>query len=251
MGNVDQVCPISKSRLLFFGSTIPGAYEIAIVDQGASKLVDLLDAYDPVVSPNQRWMVFRDFYAPQSDVPFSEEYLLYDLTKDKTANRMPGLTLYTADVAGRVVYPQVNQGSPFEHSGLKANQTHRFRSDSFYWATDSRAVVFADSVQTVLSVVLLVTNNDDVHAYVHPLAPTEACEQGEQGDVNTSELMISHAIVGLEQDGSRTIELQTRSSDYGACRPKQLILRLEDFKPASIETHEPPQGRKESVAKQP
>ena len=245
MGSVDEVCPISQTRLVVFGNSNP-ATSIAIVDQKAGKLIDWFYAYDPAISPNQHWLVLRDFYPPQSEVPFSEEYLLYDLSKDKSGNLAPNLTPYTADTVGRVIYPAVDQNTPFEHSGLPQNQTHQFRSDAFYWSDDSQTLVFADSVQKVLFVVLVMIEGDQTHPFIHTLTAGEACEQGSKGDIdNNSYLMLSHA-----QAGSNGIELQFRSSDYGACKPVPVLLNRSDFVPAEPEVHIPPHRKDHSTLKQ-
>ena len=79
MRRVEEVCPISKDRLLVVGDANP-ATPVAIVDEKVGKLMDWFYAYNPTVSPNQHWLVLQDFYPPQSEVRNSEEYLLYDLT---------------------------------------------------------------------------------------------------------------------------------------------------------------------------
>jgi hypothetical protein len=246
--NIEQVCPIGNDRLLVFGATIPGAYLVAIVSTQTGTLLDSFDSYEPVVSPDQHWLVSRDFYPPQSEIPFSEEYLLYDLTKDSAANHAPGSTVYTANMAGRVVYPVVNQGTPFEHSGLPQDQRHRFASDSFYWSPDSKTFLFGDTVNGRLSAILVAVSGAGIHTYDHPITATAACEQGKLGNVPASSLVISHAEVGPFKN-TQTIDLQFRSSDYGMCRPKTLTLDIQDFRPAAMEVHEPLHRRDRSVLK--
>ena len=179
---VEQVCPISQDRILVFGQAIPGAYHTDLIDVKAAKLVDEFDTwFAPVISPDHRWLIMRAFYPARSDVPFSEEYLMYDLAKDRAQNTMANVTVYTEEMRGRTVYPAVDRGIPFEHSGLSDNETHLARSTWFYWASDSSAVLFADSVQETISLVLVRTDSEAPRTYVHPITPSETCEQGPDG----------------------------------------------------------------------
>lgn len=73
-----QVCPLPSGKVVIFGFNFVG-FEISIVDLKRGDVSDSFLAYDPVMSPNQRWIAYRDFFPPQSQVLFSEEYLLYDL----------------------------------------------------------------------------------------------------------------------------------------------------------------------------
>jgi hypothetical protein len=194
--------------------------------------LDSFYAYNPAVSPDQHWLVFRDFYPPMSEVPWSEEYLIYDLRKDKAGNVSPNLTPYTSDITGRVVYPVVLNNTPFEHSALPDNQMHSFRSNSFYWSGDSRMVLFADSVQKDLSIVLLEIEGDRISAFKHQLLASQICAQGSNADLGAVWVSLSDAVIG-----TNFMHLQFRSDDYGICKPLPLTLTQSDFKAAQPEVH--------------
>jgi hypothetical protein len=242
-GHVEQVCPLAGNRLLALGQMIPGAYYTGILDLKTAKLVDGFESwFPPVISPDQRWLIMRAFYPAQSDAPFSEEYLLYDLTKGRSQNTMPSVTQYTEEMRGRVVYPAVDRGIPFEHFNLPDKETHMARSTWFYWASDSSAVLFADSVQETLSAVLVRTDSEAPKTYIHAITPSEICEQGPEGKIagqNSAFLMLSDAEVSLKQGGDRLVVARFRSTDEGACRTNQVILHEEDFKAAPLEVHPP------------
>lgn len=174
----------------------------------------------------------------------SEEYLLYDLTKNKGANRIPSLDS-SLDTVGRVMYPAVAGGVPFFHGALAEKETHAFRSNAFYWSDDSRTVVFADSVEKTLSVVMVTIDADQTHAFTHQVTAAEACEQGSKGDIQSSTLMLSHAAIT-----SNGIELQFRSYDYGACKPVAYTLSAGDFTAAKFEVHGPPHRKDHSTMKE-
>jgi hypothetical protein len=244
--HVEQVCPLSGNRLLAFGQMAPAAYYAAIIDLKDAKLVDGFRSWGaPVISPDQRWLIMKAFYPEHSDAPFSDEYLLYDLTRDRAGNTKPGVTQYTEEMRGRVVYPAVDRGTPFESFNLPPNEQHNSRSTWYYWASDSSAVLFADSVEAVVSVVLVRTDSDPPRTYVHAITPSEVCEQGPDGKIaggpGSTSLMLSDADVGPEQGGDRTItaRFSPLAPDEGGCRTKQAVLHESDFKPAPLEAHPP------------
>jgi hypothetical protein len=146
---------------------------------------------------------------------------------------------------GRVVYPAVDRGTPFESFNLPPNEQHNSRSTWYYWASDSSAVLFADSVEAVVSVVLVRTDSDPPRTYVHAITPSEFCEQGPDGKIaggpGSTSLMLSDADVGPEQGGDRTItaRFSPLAPDEGGCRTKQAVLHESDFKPAPLEAHPP------------
>ena len=236
-GRVDEVRPLAAGRLLIFGFT-GVCSSIAIVDRNSAKLDDSFDADALAVSPDRHWLLFRAFYPPQTEMPFSDEYLLYDLTKDAAGNTAPDRPPYTENLRGHVVYPAVKGGTPFEQTFLPANQMHYFPSRSFYWAPDSSAVVFADGVEKTLSIVMVQIGSGVPQAFVRPVAAAEACEQ-ESANLPTLPLRLIEATVGPAKDGDRTIEVQFESSDMIACRPRALILHPDEFKAAELEVHTP------------
>ena len=217
-GRVDEVCPLGAGRLLIFGFN-GVCYSIAIVDRNSAKLDDSFDVYEPAVSPDRHWLLFRAFYAPQAEMEFSDEYLLYDLTKDAAGNTAPDRPPYTENLRGRVVYPAVKDGTPFEQPFLPANQMHYFPSKSFFWAPDSSAVVFADGVEKTLSIVMVQIGSGAPQAFVRPVAAAEACEQ-ESSNLPTLPLRLIEATVGPAKGGDRAIDLHFESSDMIACRPR-------------------------------
>lgn len=219
-GKVEQVCPIASDRYLVFVLTSVGAYEIVIVNSMSGALIDRFYSWGPVVSPDQHWLALRGFYPRMSESP-SEEYLLYDLTKNAAENTVPKPSWSTEGVRGRVIYPAVADGRPFHHIGLPEEQTHYIWSDSFYWSSDSTAFVFADKIQDTLSIVLATLDTGGWKTSIHPLAPDEVknLEYFREMEVNPE---------------SQSIHM--RFND-GTGERKLLALRWADFVPAKLEVH--------------
>ena len=222
-GNVKQVCPIPSSRYLVFVMSSVGSYEVIILNGKTGILVDKFEAYSPVVSPDQHWLVYRAFYSHTTQLPASEEYLLDDLTKDAAENTMPNPDWFTEGVRGKVIYPVVGDGKPFHHIGLPEEQTHSIRSDSFYWSKDSTAIIFADKVQDTLCIVLVTLDASGPKTRIHRLA----------GDVVKN----LDSFRQMDVD-SQSQSVQMRFNDFNTGEKKALTLRWSDFEAAKPEVHD-------------
>lgn len=120
---VRQICPIEDNRVVVFGWSV--AYTINVVDLDSRRIVNFFVAFEPAISPNRQWMILRSFYPAHSEVPISDQYLLFDL-------RPGDLTLRTP----KLVYPQVAEGS--NPSDVPNDRTHKSRSEKFSWWTTRR-----------------------------------------------------------------------------------------------------------------
>ncbi len=144
------------------------------------------------MSPDQHWLVMRKFYPVHMSVPFTEEYLLYDLAKTAAGNRASGIPSDDDQTVGKTIYPLGLTNTPVDNVNVPESQTHKFYSDSFYWAPDSRAMVFADNLHGTLSVVLVTINGDATKTYVHPVTMAEACGDASKPTVSSYSIQISH-----------------------------------------------------------
>jgi hypothetical protein len=134
---IDEVCPISDGRLVIFGKAGNRLNNIAIIDSAKASLLDSFYGFSAVLSPNQKWLVYGKFYPRHTELPPSDEYLLYDLTKSPAQNRPPGVALDDRDDVGAVIFPLGQKNLPLDNIGVPEDQQHQFSSETFYWAPDS------------------------------------------------------------------------------------------------------------------
>lgn len=80
-----------------------GGTDVFIVDKAKASILDSFLSFDPVMSPDQRWIVYQKTF-PLHGVEATEEYLIYDLTKSPAQNRPDGDTTNHEDV-GTTIYP--------------------------------------------------------------------------------------------------------------------------------------------------
>ncbi len=242
-GVIDEVCSVAKNRLLVLADPGPPVYDIYIIGRATGAVVDRMDAASPAVSPDQHWLAMRAFGPPSSDMNYTEEYLLYDLTKNAVKNRTPGAG--DSMGPGQVTYPAVPNHVPFNQYGVRPEYVHTFWSDSFFWSADSRSIVFADATPAGLAVVLIRIVQNEPIAYVHPLTLSEVCEGAAPRKVRIGGLTMSKAVVGNAEDSIPEILVDFRPADT-SCTAKTLVLRGARLPPAALEQHPPPPPKKPS-----
>ena len=235
---VQQVCRISQDKWIVFGVATPALYNIEIVRPSDGALLDSFYGFNPVISQNQHWLVRREFYPAQATA--AEEYLIYDLTQDWAHNRSPGVSRSDMDLVGKVIYPVVRGGEPYYSTNPPPQEAHIFRSASFFWAPDSQALIFADSVLDKLSLVLATIDQNETKASVRPVSDAEACDAGPGG----LPLTLSSAEISLPINEHREARLRFKTGN-SPCH-KTLILQSDEFTPAKPEVHLVPH-RKPSV----
>ena len=228
---VEQVCAIGQGRWLVFSVLAGGnGYAADIINSATGSVVDAFWARSPAVSPDGRWMVMREVTPAQAE-GITEQYRLYDLTKDAAGNRFPGVDYRYVQPLGRTVYPLTRDRLPFESGGVQPDQIHSFVGDSFYWSADSGSLLFLDRTSAGLAVVLVAVSPQTFATYVHRL-PSEVCV----GPI---------ARVGFSGEPSRPdVRL-----DFGSICPP-IFIRGAAFKVAPVETHKTPIRRPSTPDKQ-
>lgn len=209
-------------------------YQINIIDTERYAVADAFLAYDPPMSPDQRWIASRHFYAPQSEIPISEEYLLYDMNATASQNRR-NPSPYTSDAAGWSIYPAFPGDAPVDPLDVPDLNRHGWRSKSFSWGADSQSIVLADRVGKSLSLVLVLIRDTKPQAYTHVVSSAEVCNGSERGEPDS---ILKSATVSAVSPGRPSVlaSFEDSSGDSG-CQPRQLKLLLDDFQPARVERY--------------
>ena len=246
VNEVDEVCSLADGRFVVFSGSGYSA-EIDLIDGAKAVLLDSIWGFAPAMSPDQKWLVYRKFYPRRTELPVSEEYLLYDLSKSPAQNRPPGITPDDPLSVGRVIFPPGQDNGSADNIGIAEDQRHSSVSDSLYWASDSRAVVFGDRIQGIPSIVLVkLDGNGNTTALVHHVSLSEVSPGVALDGVP---LIVQHADVGPEQSGDRTVRIELFSSD-SACVPKPLELHTSEFQPAKFEVQVPAKRKGSIVVQQ-
>jgi hypothetical protein len=229
---IDQVCEVPDHRIVVFGSAGPYGTNISIVDTEKAALVDTFLVHDPVLSPNGRWIVYRKFFPRQTDLPTSDEYLLYDLSKTPAQDRPSepfSLDRLDTDV-GTAIYPLGWKNEPGDNIGAPEEQRHGHMSPSF-WAPDSKAIVFADTLHEGKPDIVLIAIDDRgaTTAATYPYSLLEC--KGDEAVARGKQAQPSIEF-GPQQGSDLPILMKFESA---GCAPMTLQLRRESFRPAKGE----------------
>lgn len=233
-GRIDQICPLSEDGLVIFGND---GTSINIVDIAQGTLVDTFLSYDPVLSPDKRWIIFRKFLPRNTELPASDEYLLYDLSKSPAQNRPTGVYTHRPgdwdiglDVdVGRAAYPAGWKNESGDNIGVPTEQRHGLTSP-FFWSPDSGAIVFSDLGSHGSSLVRISIEETGVtKASVYPLPVAKGCNVDQAGQ---------YTFVRRIEFGPREASDQLLFADVETtgCSTRSLQLHSAEFRPAKAES---------------
>jgi hypothetical protein len=242
ISEISEICPLSDGRLVVFANF--GGTDVYIVDRAKGTVMDWFRAYFPVMSPDQRSIVFLKFY-PLHGVEATDELLAYDLTKTAAENRLiPNGP--SAEEAGRLIYPPGQNSLPYDNVGIPRDQTHHL-GPSFQWAPDSSALVFIDQPASGPRQLVLVTVDAAgvPAAFEHQITVSDMC--GRDIPAEPLDWRLERATIHGNGSGSRSISLDISATGNPSCSPHVLQLDSKnDFQPVKPELHvtvEPTHGQ--------
>jgi hypothetical protein len=136
---------LARGRILITSEMAEPAMEVAIFDVKSGKIVDDIWCYEPVLSPDHRYIAFERFY-PERGVDMvqaSSFGMIYDTALSPRANTDPGQLMADPTTRGRLVYPS-SYDLPYAR-GVHLQITHAFVGP-VSWSADSRTTLLIDRV---------------------------------------------------------------------------------------------------------
>jgi hypothetical protein len=211
-----------------------GLMAFAIIDLMSAKLIDNVAVYDPVRSPNSRFIIYINGFSPHSPFPTEDHYRLYDLLRTPVDNTCgyrandPEHKILDELWRGQPVYPLKKNEifRPSEDPNAPAGSLHEIVG-TFFWSPDSSKVLFADSQGSALSLILVLMPNS-----AHDLPKTMVYRVSDMSEASTG-LYEWSDIKSVEwtDDGIR-VTLEARSS-RGRNMTKVVSVKATEFEPAS------------------
>jgi len=250
ISEIFQVCPLQNDRMVIFAD--PGfGFSVIVIDTAKGVMLDrFLAYYTPSMSPDQRWLVFPKFYPRFTELPASDEYLIYNLSKSPEANRPSGAKQageLDVDV-GSVIFPVGWKNESGDNIGRPEEQQHGM--GPVFWAPDGRSLVFDDGVMNTHSVVwVTITENGVTSARVHPFPSAEECPNfGLNGELQEGPPTALSDVEFGPGEGVGALLLLKFRSDLGelGCASKPIALYAADFQPAKVEIRVPEKGRRKA-----
>jgi len=238
------VCALPGDQLITFGESGDGNIYMERISASSLERIGFLAGRNPVVSPDAHWLVMRHFHHfALNEEEDSEVYLLYDLTKDAKANAI-GVTPESGNLIGKQIYPVPHPGMAFETAaGLAPELYHRFRAQSFFWDQASQTVVFADSQEDRLAVVMISLGSGQPSTLARVVDLKDVCESTTGGEAPG--LTMTGAEFGPVEGSDRMVTLHWTEADPaspyppGSCKPHDLSVHLVDFVRPEPEVHTP------------
>jgi hypothetical protein len=244
--SAQEICPLSTNRYALFGELgRTGGTGVLILDAANATVVDLFRTYNPVLSPDKRWLAFREFYPP-SDTQ-CEKYSLYNMQESPEQNHghIKFMGRKTGD-AGRRIFPVgMTQEDVF---GKPDEYCHSAEWGTLSWSADGKALAFGDALtgkegpdgespDPVISIILIMIGSDgSTSASIHPWSEAAICPKCSSGGEH---LRVKRIAVGPAQGNDRLVTISF-DNVYPGMRPppgiKDLVLHSSDFKPAKPET---------------
>jgi hypothetical protein len=144
-----------------------------------------------------------------------------------------------------LVYPVAESQSFPNNINLPESETHVFRSATFFWSRDSNSVVFADSVQDLLSVALISFEDGAFRTFFRHVALDEVCRSSPD-DTKKAHWILSDVDISGRTGTDTEIHLYWKAPQ-SACQPTPITLTLKEFRPATPEKPERLPSPKPSV----
>jgi hypothetical protein len=144
MAQVDEMQFAANNTLVIFGHLTWAVRGVVVYDLNSKSISDYLWCYNPALSPDKHLLIYEKFYPQHFVQGVSAEYLLYDLQKPASQNRMAGRQVTDRVDVGRALYPTGSKNLPGDNTGLEDTSVHTMSSDAFSWSSDSHKVAFAD-----------------------------------------------------------------------------------------------------------
>ena len=235
ISEIAEVCPLADGRLVVFGRAM-WATNVYLVDRTKAVQLDSFTAYNPILSPDQRWIAYAKFYPAQ--VEGSSEYMIYDLSKTLAQNRPDGVEPTETIDVGRVIFPLGHQNFPGSNTNVPEELRH-IGAGRLYWAPDSRAILFEDRTPTDSGIVLVTIDEKGMPAASrHALTASEICGR-ETPAVTTYNWKLDRVDIAGSA-GSRAVVVDLGATAGDRCTQHVLQLRSEDFKAAKMEENVKP-----------
>ena len=214
-----------RDRLIVIGEIGASVSRVIIVRVDTGVASDSFEAFDPVVSPDRRFIAFVKFYPPHSATGTEEHHMLYDMTKSGKANRPAAVGLDDLFDVGLNVYPG-HGNKEDDNIGVPERLAHNSPS-LIFWSPNSTQLAFADQTIKSLQLVLVkIVGTAAPSVFTMPLDHTSVCTAPLSGNpcqayldqVKFADNELHAFFSGVGTRGSIHRELQVKYADLVASK---------------------------------
>lgn len=155
MVQVNKLARTPSGKLVVVGMFNGDVWSVAIISLDALNISDNFLCYEPSLSPDGKYIAFIKFFPPHGAEGAEDHYMIYDLSKSAAQNRPPGIPTTDWKTVGFTVYPSGVGNHEFDNLHSAEGSMHSFSSAGFFWSPAGDKVVFADTCQGGLSILLV------------------------------------------------------------------------------------------------
>ncbi len=201
LAQIDALQFTRFDKLLVFAHASSAVRGVVVIDLSARRQTDYFWCYDPVLSPDTRFIVYEKFYPAHTVGSPSAEYLLYDLSNGPERNRPHGISVADIENVGMPVFPLSATNSPADNLMVEPASTH-WKASGFAWSMDSNMFTVVDKTPENTSLVVVSINPADGLVRGVQTIPLEKLltQQRRPGcapsDVHVSEIFMSSSDAG-------------------------------------------------------
>ncbi len=159
---IDSISRSPEDKAIVIGEVNGTSRVFSIVELKTGKEISGGLLYHPSISPNRRFLLYKNWFPPHAESPQENQFILYDTLKTPEENicgygeNNPEYKRNSEALSGIQVYP-------YQASCLIGNDVtdDNQSASNFIWSSDSSKVVFADVKSGVISLILVIVRRDD------------------------------------------------------------------------------------------
>lgn len=155
MAQVDSIDFAAGEKLVVLGHVNSSVRQVVVIDINGSTVIDNFYCYEPILSPDKRFLALVKFFPPHFVQGVSYQYLLYDFQKSPAANRPQNVPANDPQNVGQVLYPTNAKNQLRDNTEQPPLQVHLMASGTFFWSARGKRVAFADDHLGIVRLVVV------------------------------------------------------------------------------------------------
>jgi hypothetical protein len=152
---VNEIRRVSSNKIVVIGMFNGDVWSVAIVSLHELDVTDNFLCYEPVISPDGKYIAFIKVFPPHGAQGTEDHYMLYSLTMIAAQNRPAGVSSTDIRTVGFTIYPFGVGNKEFDNLNRPESAEHSLAASGFFWSPNSDEVVFADSYKGQTSIIVV------------------------------------------------------------------------------------------------
>lgn len=221
MAQANEIRRVQPDKAVVVGMLNGDLWEVAVIDLDTPSISDRFLCYEPAISPDGHYVSFIKFFPAHAAEGAEDHYMLYDLWKGSARNRPPSNSPDDWQTVGATVYPVGIGNRDFDNLHRHESAVHMLSSDGFFWNASSNKVLFADSYQGQVSLILVYVERTTATTKIANV-PAAVCGDKPSRDGACSVRLVKAAF-GKGADEGLTLTFRGAGTNIGLQRSLQFV----------------------------